>query len=430
MFLTLEDPNAFIKGSRDPLGVQVIWYHFGRKLVSNLTTQSASIRGFSVLLLGRYLAEKILDENRVEEEIVEKTALDTFLRVEQICAYVRHLSYDDSEIRGINRVKKNCSANPGEIRISPDPSGSIMSDQKAYGLWGLYSVPARISGLIPDEGLGVSEIAREFIEEVYWPKLEDYEKEIYQLVAHDGILDTSTPDKVFKCFESCMNPMFNEIEREFYTQRIRNNSSCADSSAASINIQKELAELMLEHWESDQRISRQHVQLLADRANGGFLRDRLDEVMRLESVLSIATTVFNLILSSDGEKIKSVASSLANKWGRDVPNIQSDSIDNLIEELNRVSDTEVLNGICRFHQALFCGNYTEVVMHLINWAKRVAELRDGSPWVTLKSGDKLDVKYRRPETPIPKKKELQYLWRHSYFFDSLHSITHQLNNKV
>ena len=29
-FLTLEDPNAKIKGSRDPLGVQPIWAAFGR----------------------------------------------------------------------------------------------------------------------------------------------------------------------------------------------------------------------------------------------------------------------------------------------------------------------------------------------------------------------------------------------------------------
>jgi hypothetical protein len=48
-FLTLEDPNAKIKGSRDPLGVQPIWSAFGRHVVTNLTTQSTSVRGFTVL---------------------------------------------------------------------------------------------------------------------------------------------------------------------------------------------------------------------------------------------------------------------------------------------------------------------------------------------------------------------------------------------
>ena len=34
MFLTLEDPNAKIKGSRDPLGAQPIWAAFGRHVVT------------------------------------------------------------------------------------------------------------------------------------------------------------------------------------------------------------------------------------------------------------------------------------------------------------------------------------------------------------------------------------------------------------
>ena len=46
MFLTLEDPNAKIKGSWDPLGAQPIWAAFGRHVVTNLTMQTNSARGF------------------------------------------------------------------------------------------------------------------------------------------------------------------------------------------------------------------------------------------------------------------------------------------------------------------------------------------------------------------------------------------------
>jgi hypothetical protein len=65
-FLTLEDPNAKIKGSRDPLGVQPIWAAFGRHVVTNLTTQSTSVRGFTVLLLGRYFAADIVERGFTE----------------------------------------------------------------------------------------------------------------------------------------------------------------------------------------------------------------------------------------------------------------------------------------------------------------------------------------------------------------------------
>ena len=37
-FLTDLDPQAAIKGSRDPLGVQPIWSRMGRHVVGNLTT--------------------------------------------------------------------------------------------------------------------------------------------------------------------------------------------------------------------------------------------------------------------------------------------------------------------------------------------------------------------------------------------------------
>jgi hypothetical protein len=59
-FLTLEDPNAKIKGSRDPLGIVPIWSSFGRYLVTNLTTPSNSLRGFTTLLLGRYFCERVI----------------------------------------------------------------------------------------------------------------------------------------------------------------------------------------------------------------------------------------------------------------------------------------------------------------------------------------------------------------------------------
>ena len=89
MFLTLEDPNAKIKGSRDPLGAQAIWTAFGRQVIANLTTQTNSRRGFTILLLGRYLAERAIEDGRISREL----GLDAFLCFEQIGAYVRYVAH-------------------------------------------------------------------------------------------------------------------------------------------------------------------------------------------------------------------------------------------------------------------------------------------------------------------------------------------------
>ena len=163
-FLTLEDPNAKIKGSRDPLGVQPIWAVFGRHVVTNLTTVTTSVRGFTTLLLGRYFAADLVDRGMATRE----EALDIFLRMEQICAYARYVGHgDDGDIRGIERVKRFVDEQDGRVAIQADRRGMILSDQKTYGLWGLYSVSARRSGLIPEGSLDVSPDAREFVERHY-----------------------------------------------------------------------------------------------------------------------------------------------------------------------------------------------------------------------------------------------------------------------
>lgn len=61
-FLTDIDPQAAIKGSRDPLGIQPIWTHLGRRVVGNLTTVSNSVRDFTTTILGYYFAERVAKE--------------------------------------------------------------------------------------------------------------------------------------------------------------------------------------------------------------------------------------------------------------------------------------------------------------------------------------------------------------------------------
>jgi hypothetical protein len=48
-FFTDVDPEVALKNSRDPLGFQPLWSHFGRKLIGNLTTITASACGFTTV---------------------------------------------------------------------------------------------------------------------------------------------------------------------------------------------------------------------------------------------------------------------------------------------------------------------------------------------------------------------------------------------
>jgi hypothetical protein len=76
-FLTDLDSRADVKGSRDPLGIQVLWTGLGRNVVRNLTTGSVSVRDFTTLLLGYYFVQK------VSEAVGAGSELATFLKWEQ-----------------------------------------------------------------------------------------------------------------------------------------------------------------------------------------------------------------------------------------------------------------------------------------------------------------------------------------------------------
>lgn len=164
-FLTDFDKRADIKGSRDPLGVQSIWTRMGRRVVGNLTTVSTSVRDFTVTMLGYYFAERVAEETDSSDD------LNVFLRWEQLAAYARGGGNNDWVFRGTERTKKNWDA-ADRIRLGVDSGSFILSDQKTYGLWGLYSVPSRSSGLVEGSPTRLTAEGRQFVEENYLPVLD------------------------------------------------------------------------------------------------------------------------------------------------------------------------------------------------------------------------------------------------------------------
>ena len=77
-FFTAVDERATIKGSRDPLGFEIIWSAFRRKQIKNLTTISAFPHEFAICLLGHYFAQ--LDEKALKNESL---LCERFLKFEQ-----------------------------------------------------------------------------------------------------------------------------------------------------------------------------------------------------------------------------------------------------------------------------------------------------------------------------------------------------------
>jgi hypothetical protein len=88
-----------VKGSRDPLGFQVLWQAAGREMIPHLSTVSNSIRDFQVISMA--------DHCRRNFQIAEQDYLSFFLCFEQLMGYTRFFQSDGNDsFNGIDKVRK------------------------------------------------------------------------------------------------------------------------------------------------------------------------------------------------------------------------------------------------------------------------------------------------------------------------------------
>lgn len=144
-FISLLDDRAKPKGSRDPLGFELVWSFFGRKVVGNLTTITSSLENFAVALLGFYWANELTAN--ISKEQRAKAVRETFLRYEQLAGYLRYYTHSSS-IMGITRITERVKDASSTLSLGVGSNAQILSDQASYGLWGLYSSAMRDTGLI------------------------------------------------------------------------------------------------------------------------------------------------------------------------------------------------------------------------------------------------------------------------------------------
>lgn len=424
MFFTLEDPNAKIKGSRDPLGVQPIWTAFGRHVVTNLTTQTNSTRGFTILLLGRYLAERAIEDGLIGREL----ALDAFLRFEQIAAYVRYVAHDPAgDIRGIDRVRSRLDEHRGLVPIRADSDGFILGDQRVNGLWGLFSVSARVSRLIPDGPIGLTPEGTAFIERAYLPILQPTMERLLRLVARDGRLDTRKPDAIFSALSRLLSESFTVEEQHFYGEHLRDGLHVKGAESGR---QRTFRELLVQHTELTPPTDRSEIVRLqgAARSVDGELASRLDQIARLEAVLAPCHVLFEFMLTCHHRQLSDMAEELTDRWGDSVPLIDVEKNQDLLPGVGLVWSEAVLGCFDRCLRGLSAGNYLEVLEALLEWHKSIMNSRGGASWVQIGEDGSLDVRYRGADERLPSRDELPGLWRNGYFIDSLKDITRQLGN--
>ena len=427
-FLTLLDPRAKIKGSRDPLGLQILWTKLGRQVVHNLTTVTTSLRGFTVLLLGLYFAERAI----AERQISPGRLVELFLKFEQLAAYSRVVAqtardndYTEDEIRGIQRVKKNLLEK--RVRISADSRWQILANQKTYGLWGLYMVAARNSQLIESGSSRLTPETRIFILAEYDNQkrlTKNDGEQIIGLLCNDQWFEPTGRDAKLARKLAGLFGVITSFERDFYKKHIL---ECGD-----IDLQAGLWQGMQKVTRADESFSMNDLQALRKYAQtqgrAGLTRG-LEQIQIAESIFGPAAYIFNFMLARDGQTIESIANQIKRTWGARVRSIDPTAFAAVLETVNEQAGIAMRTRLEKFAISLAEGNYRQAVELLIIQNQAVMQARGGSAWIALK-GQTIAVGFKENTGALPARDELSLLWTNTYFLNALKTIGYQIEGDL
>ena len=428
-FLTKLDSRAAIKGSRDPLGIQPLWTRLGRDIVGNLTTVSNSVTDFSVLLLGFHFVETVAATRGSEYDLA------TFLKWEQLAAYAR-ANNDDYGFRGTDRVRRRV----GEKKpwpLSIDSDAQILSDQKNYGLWGLYTVPAKSSGLIDSEPPRLTSEARDVVQAEFLRQIDQTSprsiKHITSCVSSDRyvlnrkkVADAQMLDAVGKAVA-----MPGARTRELFHEHLLNGGKSAHDTRGR---QRVLSELLTDTLTvKDWRISPQSLLELAQRAGkkhgevGQSLEARLKRIYAAESVLAPGAALFQHLLGCDGQDPDNIASNLHKHWGAvfqtTIPRAEVEAWTSEMRSWKGGLPDAPTRWL-QLSDTLHSARYRDAIELVLKQNADVMQSRSvAAPWIVVASNRRLSVRFKDESAArLPTRDEIPGLWRHPYFIQSLRDV--------
>lgn len=424
-FLTDIDPRAAIKGSRDPLGLQPIWTRMGREVVGNLTTVTTSARNFSVLMLGLYFAEDAIARGKAKEE--DRAGL--FMKFEQLAAYSRAAhggKAEEGRILGITRVKKRLDEKKA-IRIRAVGEDQILSNQKTYGIWGLYSVASASSGVVQADSHRLSPQAQDFLEEHTIPALKkrcsNAVHRIRSFVAGSRELSPTGRDAdLSKALAATLAPGFRGSEREFYAERFVTASHDADAThGRQATLWGLLADLnddgpfaWREELGFDELVELRKRAAAVDEP----LADRLHRIEVVEPLFATAARLFGFVLAQRDARPEDVAEDVQNTLGKRLAHLHPDSVAQLHGVMAEASTKESADHLVAMARQLHSGDYEAFVDQAMGLNAMVMKARGGAPWVERRKG-RLHVRLRSEQSSLPSREQLPTLWANSYFLNSL-----------
>lgn len=430
--LTDIDPRIAVKGSRDPLSMVPVWSHVARDAIGNLTTASTSLRDFTITTLGIVLGERAHDLGH------DTSALAMFLRWEQLCGYTRAGINKERGFRGTERVYRALESGK-RLELSADRGRQILSNQKTYGLWGLYTVPSTDSALLVRDGgrLLPSPATQSHAKHFWWPEIEKAQAgkpdALVALLAKPVIRIDGTEawQRIQRTIARLIHHrMRSKAEREFYWEHL----ACGGRKEEPVfQTQSEFASLLQsQDRDPDEALSDRFMRRLAASAARRYgaasqLEARLLDICACEAVLAPANHIFEWLQSQEGRSVGELARDIRRQWRGGVPGIDMASFRALRRHLLTATKSEQsAQRWVDIGDALKKGDYGAVIEHMLAFNKAVMQERgESTPWMEVQRGA-LKVRFRDVRRELVEREALPMLWRNSYFIPSLRGMVRSL----
>ncbi len=422
-FLTARDSRAEVKGSRDALGVQVVWSRLGRHVVGNLTTVSTSVVDFVITLLGYHWAAEAAERDGAGGELA------TFLKWEQLAGYARSRINNENAFRGTERVNARLNTSL-KVRLGISNDCQILGDQKVYGLWGLYSMASRASGILVGEPARLTPAARQLVEEHYLPEarragLGDGSALLAVLAAKRELQLDGKDAGLLKGVAKLIAPKLPARVSQFFRRHLVEDAA----TKATAGKQAQLAFLLDEtsaayNW--PQSWAEVHAMAREAGRREGFedLAERLRGIEVAERVLAPAALLFAHLQGCDGEKIATVAQRVRKQWGKSLEWIEAESLRDLELDFGG-GELEAGRRWMAIGGGLATGDYENVIRELVRQNGAVMQARGSAPWAE-EVDNALKITVLDERGRLPARGEMRELWRHSYFINSLAAVAFQL----
>lgn len=404
------DDRAKPKGSRDPLGFELVWTYFGRKVIGNLTTITSSMDNFAVALLGYYFANDLVPKIDIENDR-HRQIRELFLRYEQLAGYVRYCG-NANNIMGINRVKKRIDDTSFKLTLGQSANQLILSDQASYGLWGLYSSASRESGLVEGDNRVVSEVGLEIVKEIQ-EQLGDWVDRIRSLISSDDVaLNRAELEPMADKFMSAIQ--HNGVRRRLLEVLLAGHDSNG--------VQNELWSITQDIFRKDAELpedANEFINLVIEYNPGPDLRQHLEDILRVERLLVACNNLFHYCRRKDGEQLAEIQKTLSYRYRysylpKSLPEGKYSRRDLMVSILEAFHENDVLRAI----------------KELINLNKEVMKQRSGAPWVEVESGNTLRVKIKSERAELAEQESLENRWDYDYFLGSYLRIARNHLGKI